>query len=251
MAVTEILHETQTEARADSTPARLWRATYRLIACVAIVSVFGALLYGFRYDPHASWTNYGFNLALYTIFVAPHLLMTRGSFKRALWGSPEGSPAERRVYILVTIVLWGLVLVFHRPVPGFSYVLPEWIRFLGYLGFLLSLLLFYEGFTFAKLDSLLGTPGAAISYSHGPETPLFTDGQYAQVRHPMYRAALLAGVCALVIHTNAGELLWAVLIGATFIAFIPIEEAQLIAARGDEYRAYMARTPYRLLRGVW
>jgi protein-S-isoprenylcysteine O-methyltransferase Ste14 len=41
------------------------------------------------------------------------------------------------------------------------------------------------------------------------------------------------------------------MIGASFIGFIPVEEAQLMAARGDDYRRYREQTPYRLFRGVW
>ncbi len=83
------------------------------------------------------------------------------------------------------------------------------------------------------------------------QTPLLTEGQYAQVRHPMYRAATGAAVCTLFLHCNLGQLLWSLMIGATFIFFIPIEEGRLITARGDAYRAYMQAVPWRLLRGVW
>ena len=43
----------------------------------------------------------------------------------------------------------------------------------------------------------------------------------------------------------------AVLVGGTFVLFIPIEEQQLVAARGTAYLEYRERTPYRLLRGIW
>ena len=41
------------------------------------------------------------------------------------------------------------------------------------------------------------------------------------------------------------------MISATFVLFIPVEEAQLIAARGDAYRAYMQKTQWRLVPGIW
>jgi protein-S-isoprenylcysteine O-methyltransferase Ste14 len=90
-----------------------------------------------------------------------------------------------------------------------------------------------------------------MRYSHGGETPLLTDGPYAEVRHPMYRAAVLLGISALVMHPNLGQLFWTALVGGTLIAFIPVEEAQLRAARGDDYDRYCAATPYRLFRGIW
>jgi protein-S-isoprenylcysteine O-methyltransferase Ste14 len=67
----------------------------------------------------------------------------------------------------------------------------------------------------------------------------------------MYRAAILGGICGLLAHPNPAQLFWTLLIGATFVAFIPVEEAQMTAARGDDYRHYMEATPYRLFRGIW
>jgi len=171
--------------------------------------------------------------------------------KQTVWGHPNGSHFERRVYITVSLLLWYAVLVFHLPVSGFTFQLPEWARFIAMLGFLLGVMAFFEGATFANIDGLLGVHGSTMSHSHGPETPLITEGAYSKVRHPMYRAALFAGVCSVFLHGTAASLLWALMIGATFLLFIPIEERQLVAARGDAYREYCKQTPYRLLRGVW
>jgi protein-S-isoprenylcysteine O-methyltransferase Ste14 len=228
---------------------------YRVFAYYGLMAVFGSLLFGFAHDAAAPASNFRFNLLLYAAFVAPHLVMTRPWFKRAVWGNPAGSPAERRVYIAIAVVTWLAVLALHRPVPGGEVELPHWlaviVHFSGVVGFLYCFFLFVQGATLNVLDGLLGVPGAAMSFSHGPETPLFTDGPYAEVRHPMYRAALLAGLSSLLIYPNAGQLLWAVLIAVTFIGFIPVEEAQLIRARGDDYRRYRERTPYRLIKGIW
>ena len=77
------------------------------------------------------------------------------------------------------------------------------------------------------------------------------EGPYASVRHPMYRAAVLYAGASLVIHPNAAQFLFAVMIAASFVAFIPFEERQLLRYRGDEYRRYPAETPYRVLRGLY
>jgi protein-S-isoprenylcysteine O-methyltransferase Ste14 len=217
------------------------------------MAVFGSLLLGFRHEPAASASNYGKNLFLYAAFLVPHLVMTRPWFKRSVWGNPAGSLRERQVYIAVAVVSWLAVLVlqYQWPLPGGELDLPAAVRFGGYIGFLYGFFLFFQGATTKLLDGLLGVPGALMNFSHGPETPLFTDGPYAGVRHPMYRAAVLAGLASLLIHPNLGQLLWALLIAATFIGFIPVEEAQLIRARGEDYRRYRERTPYRLFRGIW
>jgi len=224
---------------------------YRVFAYFGLASIFGALLHGFRYDPGAPALNYLHDIALYGLWAGVHLVMTRAWFKQTVFGSPLSSAFERRIFIGVTVSTWLALLWFHRPVPGFALALPGWVRFAGNVGLVFAVITFFEGVTFAMLDGLLGVPGAAMTHSHGTETPLFTEGQYARVRHPMYRAALLGGVFSFLVHPTAAQLLWALMIGATFIAFIPVEEAQLLAARGDAYRTYMERTPWRLFRGVW
>ncbi len=224
---------------------------YRSLGYLGLVSVFGVLLYGFRYDPRAPGVNLEIDLALYGGFVAIHLVMTGGWFKSRVWGVRAGSPVERQVYILTSVATWFALVAFHRPLAGPHLLLPEWVRFVGLLFFLLSFQAFFEGVTFSMLDGLLAVPGAGISHSHGSETPLLTTGSYARVRHPMYRAALLAGLSSLIVHPNAAQLFWAVLIGITFVGFIPVEEKRLVAARGEAYLAYRRQTPYRLLAGLW
>jgi protein-S-isoprenylcysteine O-methyltransferase Ste14 len=229
----------------------LYHSLYRIFAYFGLFSIFGAMLYGFRYSETASGGSYWFNLGLYSAFIVPHLIMTRSWFKRAVWGTPYSTPRERRFYIAVTVVTWLAVCWLQKPVPGPVLVLPGAIRFAGMVGFIVCVLMFFQGISFEAIDGMLGVPGSVSAYSHGSETHLFTEGPYARVRHPMYRAAILAGVCGLFLHPHAGQLLWTLLLGATFVAFIPVEEAQMIAARGDDYRRYMKTTPYRLFRGVW
>lgn len=233
----------------------LYGLAYRAFGYLGLMTVFGTLLHGFRYDAAAPASNYLFNLLLFAAFTLPHLVMTRSWFKQAVWGNAGGSPRERRFYIFVTIVSWLTVYALHRPMPGPMLAMPEAIagavQFFGQIGLLFASFLFFEGTTRAMLDQLLGAPGASISHSHGPNTPLFTEGAYSQVRHPMYRAAVIGGLSSLLIHPQLGQLFWVGMLGATFIGFIPVEERQMLAARGDDYRKYMQRTPYRLLRFVW
>lgn len=224
---------------------------YRLYAYLGLASVFGALLFGFRHNPNAPPINYAIDIGLYLAFGLPHLVATRSWFKNTLWGTPYGSQRERQVYITISVALWLTVYAIHLPVPGPAFVLPQWVHFIGVLAFILAIVSFFEGVTFPAIDGLLGVPGSKMTHSHGDETPLLTEGAYASVRHPMYRAALMAGLLSLLIYPNAAQLLWAMLIGGTFVVFIPIEEKQLIVARGDAYRNYQQNTPYRILRGIW
>jgi len=225
--------------------------SYRIFAYFGLFAIFAPLVYGFRYSETASAGNFVYNLLLYAVFIAPHLVMTRSWFKQALWGDPAGSPIERRVFITVAILLWLAVLGLHEPLPGLALSLPGWLRFAGAVGFLFAFFMFFQGATTEAIDGLLGVPGSVGAYSHGPETPLFSEGAYASVRHPQYRAFILAALSSLLVHPNLGQLFWVVLLSGTFVAFAPVEEAQLIRARGDEYRQYMVRTPWRLFKGIW
>ena len=116
---------------------------------------------------------------------------------------------------------------------------------------LLGFFAFTEGGTFESFRGFLGVPGAAASHSATAETPLQTEGSYASVRHPMYRGFACLTAASLLVHPNAAQLVWGVTLTLTFLVFIPIEERQLLRARGDAYRAYMERVPDRVFRGVW
>lgn len=229
----------------------MMRRLYWLFAYLGLMSVSAAFFYGFRYDPGAPPSNFLFNTVLYGAFIAIHLVMTRPWFKRAVVGKPEGSLEERRIYIAVSVVTWLLIVAFHRPVPGAAWNAPPWVQLLGLCLMLLGVFAFFEYANFSMMNGFLGVPGAQMTHSTGSETPLLTEGSYADVRHPMYRSFVLLVFSSLLVHANAAQLLWAVFVAATFLGFIPVEEKQLLAARGEEYRAYMQRTPYRVFRGLW
>jgi protein-S-isoprenylcysteine O-methyltransferase Ste14 len=238
----------------DARPAiggAVYKAVYRVFAYFGMLSVSGAILFGFKFNTAAPAMNYGFNVLLYGLFIVPHLILTRSWVKRRIWGNPAGHPRERRFYITLTIVTWFGIFLLHRPVPGIVLELPPWTLFVGMVLFLIFFRMLFEGVTTPMIDGLLGVPGSVKASSHGPEAPLFTEGPYARVRHPMYRAFLLIGLTSLVIHPNTGQLLWIAMIGTTFIAFIPVEEAQMIRARGDDYLEYRKQTPWRIMRGIW
>ena len=234
-----------------STLRALSTQAYRIFGYFGIFSIAASLIFGFRFSPEASNLNFAWNVLICGIFVAPHLIMTRAWFKRIIWGNPDGHPRERRVYIFIAVVMWLGLVAWHRPLPGGSLSLPQWVTFCGVVIFLLGFMLFFEGINRSALDGLLGVPGTVAAYSHGPETPLLTEGTYASVRHPMYRSFMIYGLGSLLVHPNVAQLFWFVCLAAAFVAFIPVEEAQLIRARGDEYRAYQRQTPWRLVRGIW
>ena len=231
------------------------RKLYQLFVYLGLMTPTATFITGFRHDASAPRENIYFNAALYGIFIAVHLITTRSFWKKLLTGKGEGSPGERRIYITISIVSWVAVFVLHKPMPGFAYayqgLAAQWIPFVGLCAVLFSVFALFEIVNFDMANGLLGVPGAAMSHSHGEETPLLSSGSYAGVRHPMYRAFILIGMTSLLIHPNVAQLFWATVFGGTFLLWVPVEESQLIAARGDAYRAYMKQTPYRVFPGVW
>jgi methanethiol S-methyltransferase len=229
----------------------MWSPIYRIFAYLGLMTFWASFIMGFRHAAESPVANLWFNIVIYAAFIAVHIALTMPAVKEAIYGSRVGTPIERQIYIIITVITWVLLYSLHRPVPGFGWPAPAWLRYVGLCAMLLALVAFYEFATFAGIDQLLGISSAGLSHTVGAETPLMMDGPYASVRHPMYRAAFFATFASLLIHPNAGQLLFAVMVTASFVGFIPFEEHQLLKARGDEYRAYMTRTPYRVFRGIW
>jgi len=215
------------------------------------MSVFGALLLGFNQDQAGSWNTLFVTFGLYAAFIASHLVMTTPWWKKLIWKKPEGHPRERRTYVTTAFASWLLLLTFQRPIFEFALPVPSLLNFVGYCGFLLSFFRFFHGVTFEMIDALVAVPGASGSYRAEAGPVLYTEGPYAEVRHPMYGAVVQAALFSLLIHPELAQVFWGVLIAGTFVAFIPFEEKQLIGALGETYLMYRERTPYRLFKGMW
>jgi protein-S-isoprenylcysteine O-methyltransferase Ste14 len=224
---------------------------YSFLALLGVMAVPASFIMGFRHAPDAPAINYLWNVLLLVGFVAVHVVMLLPGFKKAVYGQPQSSSVERRVYVAVSIVTWLLLYAFHEPVPGPAMQSATWVQFVGICGVFLGFLMFFEGATFDFLRAFLGAPGTVLSHSSDATTPLMTEGSYASVRHPMYRGALTYAFASLLIHPHAGQLLFAVGVSLSFILFVPFEERALVRARGEEYLAYMAAVRYRVIRGVW
>jgi protein-S-isoprenylcysteine O-methyltransferase Ste14 len=229
----------------------MFARSYWLFSHLGVMTLTASFIMGFRHSPDAPLGNLWFNLLLYAAFIVVHIVMTMPAFKKTFFGRPEGTVAERQLYVTISIVSWVAVYWLHKPVAGFAFQPPGWLQFVGLCAVLLSVVGFFEFATFEVLGRLLGMPGTELSHTVGTETPLMTEGPYAQVRHPMYRAAVFLTFSSLLIHPNACQLLFAAMTSASFVGFIPFEEYQLLRARGDQYRAYQSATPFRVFRGIW
>jgi protein-S-isoprenylcysteine O-methyltransferase Ste14 len=224
---------------------------YAIFAYLGTMSLPASFILGFKYDPTAPASNYGYDIALYVIYIGIHFLMTLPAFKKALYGKPQGAYYERRVYVTVAVVTWIVLYVLHKPLPGFAIETNIWVQYFGLCVVLLGQFMFFEYANFGAINALFGVSKDAMSHTAGAETPLMTEGSYAQVRHPMYRAALVLYLASVIMHPNAAQLLWAVMVSLSFVVFIPVEEAGLIKGRGDQYREYQKAVKWRVIPGIW
>ena len=224
---------------------------YSSFVFLGLMAVPASFLIGWRFDPGAPVGNYVFNFLAFMLFMAIHIIMLLPAFKKLVYGNPDSSSNERRIYVIISVVTWLALYIIHKPVPGFGFESPVWLQFFGVCLFLLGFLMFFEGIHFEFLNAFLGTPGTELSHSSDGSTPLLTEGSYGKVRHPMYRGAVTYALSSLLIHPHTGQLLFSVMVALGFLLFIPFEEKALVKARGDEYTAYMEVVKYRVFRGIW
>jgi protein-S-isoprenylcysteine O-methyltransferase Ste14 len=154
-----------------------------------------------------------------------------------------------RERILLTISFCGLAVVpFIYAVSGeprfASYSFHPVLAWLGATIFLLALVLFYE------THRALGRSWS-VTLEVREAHKLVTEGIYRYVRHPMYTAFWLWAVAqALLLPNWIAGFSGIVGFGTLFAFRIRREEAMMLAAFGEEYRAYQARTK-RIIPGVF
>lgn len=157
----------------------------------------------------------------------------------------QGVPHASATQSLRQKVLYGLVTFAWVPIAAylatpwldvFGFPLPAWIRIIGEILLLASMLLFYV------CHRELGrnwSPKLEISEDHR----LITSGPYQSVRHPMYTSFFLFGLGLLLATANlmvGGFYLVAMF--TLYVERVDEEEALMIEQFGDAYREYMQRT---------
>lgn len=112
---------------------------------------------------------------------------------------------------------------------------PPWLRLLGAPVGVAGLALF------AWMFRHLGLNVTSTSAPRDRGT-LVTSGPYRRMRHPMYTAALILLVAAILLTANTVVAIGGVAAFVLLAARSRLEEQRLVAKFGDEYRAYQART---------
>ena len=187
------------------------------------------------------WTALLTDGALLAVFALQHSGMARQGFKRA-WTKIVPPPVERSTYVLLASAALLLLFWKWQPVGGVIWEVHGSparmaLKSVGLAGwmFVLASTFLIDHFDLFGLRQvflhLRGTP-------YRP--PQFTArGWYRYVRHPIYLGFIIAFWATP--HMSAGHLLFAAVTTAYIFVGIALEERDLIATFGDDYRRYRQR----------
>lgn len=137
---------------------------------------------------------------------------------------------------LVGMIIIPLLYVFNSWPDFADYRLPVWAGWGGAALFAFSLWLLWRSHADLGRDWL---PTVQLREGHS----LVTRGVFRYIRHPMYAAHWLWGLCQPLLLQNwiAGFAMLVSLL-PTYLVRMPQEERMMLEQFGEEYRAYMGRT---------
>lgn len=181
------------------------------------------------------------NLALLSLFAIQHSVMARPWFKR--WWLGCISPAiERPTYVLLATAALALLMWQWRPLleviwsvtdPTLAIALAA-LSLFGWLLVLISTFMISHFELFGLKQVFMRFAGRSM-----PEAAFRTPGLYKLVRHPIYLGFMIAFWATPVM--SQGHLLFAAVTTAYILIGIMLEERDLIALFGDDYRRYRER----------
>ena len=181
------------------------------------------------------------NLTLMSLFAVQHSVMARKSFKH-WWTQFIPRSVERSTYVLCASLALLLLFWQWRPMPAMIWNIqePEMAMVIATLSFIGWVIVFTSTFLINHFE-LFGLHQVAHNLvGREMPAPVFrTPFFYRFVRHPIYLGFIIAFWATPTM--SAGHLLFAAVTTAYIFVGIALEERDLVAMFGDEYRLYRER----------
>ena len=173
------------------------------------------------------------------LFVLVERFLTRSPLGTS--GRGDRDPLTPLFFVIPAIGIFTWMYLLHRALPPH----PTWLQYgaglvLGFAGMAIRI-------AGKRTLGRMFTVRVQIQDDHR----IMDTGLYSRVRHPLYGGFILEWMAPpLLMGSPVGFLLLTLPLAIVILLRIPKEEALLIEAFGDDYRAYMARTK-RLVPGIW
>jgi len=178
------------------------------------------------------------NVVLMALFAVQHSVMARPAFK-AWWTQFVPKSVERSTYVLLASLVLVALFVHWRPMPAVVWQITEpntanAVLALSLVGWVIVfsstfMINHFELFGLHQVaNNMTGRPMPQMRF----KTPML----YRFVRHPIYLGFIVAFWAAPTM--TVGRLLFAAVTTAYIFVGILLEEHDLIATFGDEYRRY-------------
>jgi len=181
------------------------------------------------------------DLLLMTVFAVQHSVMARKGFKQ-WWTRMVPKSVERSTYVMFSSAALALLFWQWQPIPGVVWSVEDGSVAGALLALSLTGWLIVVSSTFLiNHFELFGLQQVAYNLAKHPipaprfRTPLF----YKFVRHPIYLGFIIAFWATPTM--TLGHLLFAAVTTAYIFVGILLEERDLVALFGDDYRNYRAR----------
>jgi protein-S-isoprenylcysteine O-methyltransferase Ste14 len=236
-----------------SLAARIAVFAYGLLAYISFV---GAILYAIGFvanflvpksidsgTPGRLVPSLLFNTAVLSVFVLQHTIMARPWFKR-WWTRIIPACVERSTFVLTASAALGLAFWLWRPLPSVIWSVDTRAAAVALTG--LSLfgwaLVLVSSFMVSHWD-LFGLRQVFLRLTNQEYRTIGFRivGLYRLVRHPLMLGFIIA-VWATPVMT-VGHLFFAVMITGYIFLGTTLEERDLVAHFGDQYRSYRRRVP--------